>query len=409
MLTYTVGCVSFLRVLLVTDYGCLAGGAEVIVHSLREALTQRGHDVKVFSSSAGNADAQILADEVCLGTTSGWRTLLQCANPLAALRLRSVLHAFRPHVVHVSLYLTQLSPLILRELQEVPTVYYAQWFRAICPMGTRLLPDGQNCQHKPGNACYQRRCLPLRDHVPLMLQRHIDHHLAPKALDQVIAISHAVAAELNLYGPPYLKDPLVLHPGTVVVVPRRGMENEPSIISAGRLVREKGVDVLIHAFSRLSEKHPSAVLRIIGDGPVRASLEELTARLDVSARVLFLGHCSYAETLQWIRNAWCVCVPSLWREPFGMIALEAQMHGVPVVASEIGGLAEILVDDQTGYYAKPGDIDSLALKLDLLIGNPARSVAMGSVAHQSARKRFSLERFAVDCEAVFERLLAGGR
>lgn len=403
----SVDRLSLMRVLLLTDYGFLAGGAEVIVYSMRDVLRQRGHDVKILTSSAGDANNRIFADEVCFGSTSRWRTLLQCANPLSACRLRSVLHKFRPDVVHVSLYLTQLSPLILRELLEIPTVYYAQWYRAICPLGTRTLPDGKPCHHYQGNACYKQRCLPLRDHLPLTLQRRLDHHWAPQALNQVIAISHAVAAELNLYGPPHLQAPIVMHPGTAVVEPRGEMDLQPNLISAGRLVPEKGVDVLIHAFALLSEKYPTALLRILGDGPARASLEELAARLDVSDRVEFLGHCSHSETLKWIRNAWCVCVPSVWREPFGMIALEAQMHGVAVVASEIGGLAEILLDGKTGYYVGPGDVDSLAQKLDSLISNPVKSFVMGKAAHRSARDRFSLERFVVDCEAVFGRLVSG--
>ena len=82
-------------------------------------------------------------------------------------------------------------------------------------------------------------------------------------------------------------------------------------------------------------------------------------------------------------------------------------HGVPVVASAIGGLAEILVDGQTGYYVAPDDAVSLAEKLDWLISNPAGAASMGRAAHLSARRRFSLERFATECESAFGRLLSG--
>ena len=69
-----------MKILLVNDYGSLDGGAEVIVFGLRDALRVRGHDVRVFASSAGAVDRPALADDLAFGTTSRWRTLLQCAN-----------------------------------------------------------------------------------------------------------------------------------------------------------------------------------------------------------------------------------------------------------------------------------------------------------------------------------------
>jgi glycogen synthase len=120
-----------MRILLVNDHGTRVGGAEVIVFSLRDALRARGHEVRVFSSSAREHGDPIEADATGFGTTSRWRTLVQSVNPRAARSFRDEIARFRPDVVHVHLYQTQLSPLILGELggglDGVPAVCYAQW------------------------------------------------------------------------------------------------------------------------------------------------------------------------------------------------------------------------------------------------------------------------------------------
>jgi len=93
-----------MKILLVNDYATLVGGAESMTLALRNGLRQRGHDARVFASSARTWPGDSFADYECFGTTSRFRTLLQAANPCALLRFRKILAEFRPDVVHVSLF-----------------------------------------------------------------------------------------------------------------------------------------------------------------------------------------------------------------------------------------------------------------------------------------------------------------
>src|SRR3954471_4377221 len=102
-----------MKILLVHDYAMPVGGAEIRTLALRSALRRRGHDARLLASSAGLKPGQSQADYLCFGTLSRYRTLVQTLNPSAAWRLRRVLAEFRPDVVHVRMFLTQLSPLIL--------------------------------------------------------------------------------------------------------------------------------------------------------------------------------------------------------------------------------------------------------------------------------------------------------
>ncbi|HSR08909.1 MAG TPA: glycosyltransferase family 4 protein, partial [Bryobacteraceae bacterium] len=160
-----------MRILLVNDYGGLNGGAEIQMFGLREGLNARGHETRILTSTAGMKADDPQVEYRAFGTTSSFRTLLQSANPWAVLALREALQDFRPDIIHLNLFLTQLSPFILRALKppglkKIPCVYYAQWQRAICPIGTRMLPNGAVCQVPWGRACYQNDCLLMREWLP---------------------------------------------------------------------------------------------------------------------------------------------------------------------------------------------------------------------------------------------------
>ena len=113
------------KVLLIHDFGTLSGGAEVMICRLREQLRARGHDVLLFTSTARPLPLPVLADATCFGTVSPARRVLQAVNPHAHWRLRRLLRDFRPDVVHLKMFLNQLSPLILPLLASVPSLLHA--------------------------------------------------------------------------------------------------------------------------------------------------------------------------------------------------------------------------------------------------------------------------------------------
>lgn len=398
---------SRVKILLVNDYGILAGGAEIIVFGLREALRSRGHDVRVFASTAG-AGGGFLADDACVGTMGRWRTLLQSGNPAAARALRRTIAAFEPDVVHVNLYLTQLSPLILREIAGRAAVYYAQWYRAICPRGTRWLPGGGTCHATAGIACLRHGCVSSWDWPPLAAQMAMDRAWGGH-LTRVVAISRVVAERLTQFGAPHLRSPAVVYPGTPVVSPRNQLGREPTVFTACRLVPEKGVDVLLRAFGAIAAKYPTARLIVAGDGQARPALERLAVDLHLTERVTFAGPLSHAETIDRMRSAWAVCVPSRWEEPFGMIAAEAQMNGVAVIASRTGGLAEIVEDGLTGHLVPPGDVETLSASLHAIFADPDAAASLGVRGHRRAREMFGLDAFAARFEAIYRDAVAAQR
>jgi len=373
------------RILLINDYATPTGGAELLTLTLRNGLQERGHDARIFASSARPLGAQSMADYECLGTTSYLRTLLQTANPWAFQKLRRVLVKFQPDVVHVGMFLTQLSPFILPLLRDVPSLYHVVWYRSICPLGTKLLPDGTVCGMPAGAVCYRSHCLPLRDWVPLMLQMRLWRRWR-NVFNLIVASSEAVKGRLIAEG---IEPVEVVWNGAPIQPPRPPLSSPPTVAFAGRLVREKGADLLVRAFSKIAAQIPAARLLLAGDGPERERLNRLIADLGLSSSVAMLGHLPRLEIERHFASAWVQVVPSRWAEPFGLVAAEAMMRGTAVVASASGGLTEVVRGGETGLLVAPGDVDALAQALLRLLLDHELAEQMGRTGREIALADFS--------------------
>jgi len=145
--------------------------------------------------------------------------------------------------------------------------------------------------------------------------------------------------------------------------------DEDIVFCAGRLVREKGVQVLLAAAPRIFAAHPRTKLVVAGSGPYEPELRRLAAQLNIAHRVYFTGHVDETKLKQFLRWAAVAVYPSLY-EPFGIVALEAMAARTPVVAADTGGLAEIVRHGVDGLKCYPGNADSLADMVLALLHHP---------------------------------------
>jgi len=378
-----------MRILLVSDYGTPTGGAELMVLALRDALRRRGHDARLFASSAYPLDMPSQADYECFGISSKLRGLTQVANLSAFLNLTIVLRDFRPDVVHVRLFLSQLSPLILPAIRDVPAIYHVAWYRCICPLGTKMLPDHSSCNAPAGTACLKNGCLPIYTWPSLMIQMKLWRHWRD-AFDLIVANSHATRSRLEADG---IHPVEVVWNGVPVRAARKALTSPPTIAFAGRLVWEKGADVLLRAFAKVVAQIPQARLLMAGDGPERRDLAVLIDRLNLNANVCLLGHLSREKLEDCFATVWLQVVPSRWEEPFGIVAAEALMRGTAVVATDSGGLAEMIRHGETGLLVPADQPDALGEALLALLQDPARTEHMGRNGREFALRYLTEDTF----------------
>jgi glycosyltransferase involved in cell wall biosynthesis len=386
-----------MRILLVNDYATADGGAEVQVQLLRSALRARGHDARLFASSAGGP-APGAADELCFGATSALRTPLQAANPSALLRLRRVLARFRPDVVHVRLFLTQLSPLILPALRQVPSVWHVVWYQAICPRGTLLMPDGRDCDHRAGLAC-AHSLRPLA-WAPALLQRA----LLRGRLDtftRTVTVSEACRERLVAGG---LDVGQVLRNGVEERPARPPLGGPPTVAFAGRLVPEKGADLLLRAFAALDV--PDARLVVAGDGPERSRLAELTRELGVAQRVELAGALGRVALEERLSGAWVQAMPGRWVEPFGNAGAEALMRGTALIATAPGGAAELVSESGAGAPVARGDVSALTAALAARLSDRGRCEAEGARGRSWAFAHLRFDDYVERVEDLYRDVIA---
>jgi len=376
------------KVLLLHDYAGFDGGAEVMTYRIRDGLRRRGHDARLLASRAGTQESSG-ADYTCFGTVTPRRVLAQTCNPDAVLQLHRVLRSFQPDVVHVRIFLTQLSPAILPLLRNVPSLYHVVWYEPICPMGTRYLPDGRLCGHRAGWACLREGCVQPRHWPARMVQMALFGQLKD-VFRRTVANSHFVRRRLADGG---FDVDHVLWNGTEERPARAPLEDRREIVFAGRLVPEKGVDVLLDAFTRVAPQFPDARLTIAGTGPALGTLQQAAEGSGLGDRIRFRGQVPREQMDALTAGAWVQVVPSRWQEPFGLVAPEAMMRGVAVVASRSGGLEEVVVDGQTGFLCEPGDAASLAEGLRRVLGNRDLAEALGQAGRARALAEFHVDRF----------------
>jgi glycosyltransferase involved in cell wall biosynthesis len=166
---------------------------------------------------------------------------------------------------------------------------------------------------------------------------------------------------------------------------RLGAEDRFILLTTAYLIAAKGVDTAVRALAALPD---SVTLWVVGDGPESTALEALSGELGVRDRVRFLGLQSQVEPFMQAADAF-VC-PSLWEEAAGLVNIEAQACGLPVLASRVGGIPEYVSDGFSGLLFRAGDAADLAIAVRRLLDDPAYCREMGLAARELAVGRFSV-------------------
>jgi glycosyltransferase involved in cell wall biosynthesis len=175
-----------------------------------------------------------------------------------------------------------------------------------------------------------------------------------------------------------------------------------TILFLANLEARKGVLDLVAAFSQLTHRHPQARLVIAGDGSQRRDLEDTISRLGLGESISVLGAIAHDETAHHYQQCDIYCLPSLG-EPFGISILEAMACGKPVITTNIGGPAEIVVPQRSGLLVPPRDIAALTQALDYVLTHPAERAAMGAFNRQQVLHKYDWERIVDSIDEIYRR------
>lgn len=167
------------------------------------------------------------------------------------------------------------------------------------------------------------------------------------------------------------------------------IEKDFIILFVGRLVENKGVINLIMAFKKVLDEKVKANLVIVGEGNLKKKLIDLTKKLGLSENVHFMGSFKQEMMPYVYPKANVLVLPTIYKEPFGIVAIEALASGIPVIATEIDGLKYIINDGDVGFLVKPNDIESLSKKILEIMENDKLRDTMRINARRRAVEEFS--------------------
>jgi glycosyltransferase involved in cell wall biosynthesis len=175
----------------------------------------------------------------------------------------------------------------------------------------------------------------------------------------------------------------------------------PLVLAIGRLIEQKDHATLLEAFARVRGAHPDARLAILGWGTLEAQTNELVQRLGLDGAALVLGR---VEPRDWLARADVFAHTSQW-EGFGIVLLEAMLAGLPVAATRVSAIPEIVVDGETGLLAPAGDATAFAANLTQLLDDAGLRRRLGEAGLSRARSEFSVQRMVDRTIRVYDEAL----
>jgi len=389
-----------MKIILANKYYFLKGGADRYVLDLEHLLKAHGHETIPFAMNhPANLPTPYSKYFVSFVETEkavvGWQGLRGLGRMLfsfeAQEKLSHLLRRTQPDLVHVNNIYYQISPAIFLTLREagIPIVMTVHDYHLISPQYMRwshhrvedwsragVLRSALSRFHKNSFLASLASSAVFRLHERMGLYRLADRYIAPTKFVKDEMIKKGFEAQRIRVLPFGIE--------AQKITPAVGWDHG-YVLFVGRLVEEKGVWILLRAAKVL----PHIKFKIVGTGPETEKLKYAARAL---SNVEFVGFVSGDALWNLYRGARSVVVPSLWQEVFGLVALEAMAVGKPVIASNIGGLPEMIIDRTTGLLVRPGSVPELVDAIERLNDDATLVREMGLAGRERVIKEFSLEK-----------------
>jgi glycosyltransferase involved in cell wall biosynthesis len=359
------------------------GGEDQVFLAETTLLESYGHRVVRYST---HNDRVAGMNRLALAGNTLW-------NSSTYRELRALIRQERPHVAHFHNTFPLVSPAgyYAAKAEGVPVVQTLHNYRLLCP-NALFFRDGRVCEDCMGKVipwpgvvhkCY-RGSRAASGLVTAMLTTHRVLRTWTEMVDAYVALTEFARRKFVEGGLPAEK--MVVKPNFVYPDPGPGEGRGGYALFVGRLSPEKGVGTLLAAWERLDRPVP---LKVVGDGPLR---EQVVEAPDRRPCVEYLGYRPAEEVHGLMKEASMLVFPSEWYETFGRVAAEAFATATPVIAADIGAIAELVEHGHTGLRFRPGDPEDLAAQVGWFLSHPEEHARMRREARAEFEAKYTAER-----------------
>jgi len=370
-----------MKILQVNKFYYPKDGVSNYLLGLEAELKKLGHEVRVFAmdnpKNIPSEDKKYFVSYLSFdkrGLINTWRSFARIFYSWEAKRkFQALISDFQPDIIHIHNIYHQISPSILSvaKREKIPVVMHLHDYKLICP-NYKLFTGGKICKRCRGgkyynclfNKCLKDSYLKSFGGTLEMYFHHNIWRIYEKGIKLFIAPSQFMKKTVEEFYWPAEKI-ICLHNFFNAQTENGRQDSQVNtgsyLLYFGRLSEEKGVSVLIEALAKTEEN-----LKIAGVGPEENKLKDLSSRLGLTTRVEFLGFKTGEALENLIINAKAIIIPSVWFENMPLNMLESLARQKVVIASDIGGIPEIIKDNKTGFLFTPGDVSDLTKKIKLL-------------------------------------------
>jgi len=385
-----------MHILLIHNYYTQHGGEDVVFESEKLLLERYGHKVITFTEDNAKLSK---VNPLKIAVNAVW-------SREAQRKILKLIEEKKPNVVHFHNTFLRISPAAYYVVKKkgIPVVQTLHNYRVICP-GSLLMRNGhvcENCLKKrvpwPGviHGCWRNSKAGTAIVATMLVVHRLLKTWAEK-VDVYIALTEFARRKFIEGGLPAEK--IVVKPNFVYPDPGSGEHKGNFALFVGRFSKEKGVRTLLSAW-RLLKGIP---LKIVGDGPLMAEVKEHVERERLVIEVL--GWRPREEVFALMQAASFLLFPSEWYEGFPMAIAEAFACGLPVIASKLGAMAEIIEDGRTGLLFEPKNPEDLAAKVEWLLSHPQELAWMSKEARAEYEAKYTAERNYEMLMAIYHRVL----
>lgn len=369
-----------MNILLVHNQYQQLGGEDTIFATEAKLLESYGHNVYRYQMDNNSLKTM---NPFAVTKATLW-------NSRVYQEIRALIRKTKPQIAHFHNTFPLISPsaYYAARAEGVPVIQTIHNFRLLCA-NALFFRDGKVCEQcltqknpLPGiiNACY-RQSITASAAATLTVKLHSVIGTWSKVIDVFIAYSQFAHKKLIQGGLPAEK--IAFKTNFLYSVPKIGSGTGNYALFVGRLAPEKGTGTLLKAWEELGDK---ISLKIVGDGPLAPQVVASASKI---SGVEWLGKKSLNEVYELMGNASFLIIPSEWYETFGRVGIEALATGTPLVASNIGALAELIEPNHNGLLFNPGDSRDLVEKVNFLLANSFKLTQMRQAARQTFEAKYT--------------------